>query len=149
MELKDITKEAVIISEDATYGEALDMMLEKHTNTLLVSGEGSELVGEVSVSDLFDGMIPLSEDGDAAMSHFKDEASFKEALHKAKETPVSEFMSADYSALTLNDNLMSIAATAIAHERARIPVVDHDEHPIGIISRQGLKQILDKFINNK
>jgi CBS domain-containing protein len=43
---------------------------------------------------------------------------------------------------------MSIAGTAIAHERARIPVVDNENRPVGIISRQGLKQILAKFINH-
>lgn len=149
MELKDITKEAVIISENATYGEALDMMLSKHTNTLLVAGEDGELVGEVSVSDFFDGMIPLTEDGDAAMSHFQDEESFKEALHLAKDTPVFEFMNADFHAITPDDDLVAVAAIAVGHGRARMPVVDHDNRPIGMVSRQGLKQILGKYLHQR
>jgi len=75
--------------------------------------------------------------------------AFIASIEIVKDLPVSEFMSRDYSALTLNDNLMSIAATAIAHERARIPVVDIDNRPIGIISRQGLKQILGRFMDMK
>ncbi len=149
MQLKDITKEAVIISEDATYQEALDMMLNNHTNTLLVTGEDGVLVGEVSVSDLFDGMIPVTEDGDAAMEHFLDEEHFKEALHAAKDTPVFEFMSGDFHAITPDDDLVEVAAAAIAYGRARMPVVDHDNRPIGIVSRQGLKQILGKYLHQK
>ena len=149
MELKDITKEAVIISENATYGEALDVMLSRHTNTLLVVDEAGFLTGEVSVSDLFDGMVPITDDGDAAMSHFQNEDSFKEALHHAKETPVFEFMSADFHSITPDDDIVEVAAIAIAHGRARMPVVDHENRPIGMISRQGLKQILGKYLHQR
>lgn len=149
MELKDITKEAVIISENANYSEALDTMLEQHTNTLLVTDEEGVLTGEVSVSDLFDGMIPISEDGDTAMSHFANEERFKEALHAARETPVFEFMSSDIHPITPEDDLLEVAATAIAQAKARMPIVDHDGRPIGMISRQGLKQILGKYMQQK
>tara|TARA_B100000745_G_C20146277_1_gene393081 strand:+ start:279 stop:815 length:537 start_codon:yes stop_codon:yes gene_type:complete len=149
MELKDITKEAVIISENGTFAEALDMMLNNHTNTLLVSGEDGILVGEVSVSDLFEGMIPITEDGDAAMAHFADEMHFKEALHNAKETPVFEFMSSDFHAITPDDDLVAVAAIAVGHGRARMPIVDHENRPIGMVSRQGLKQILGKYMHQR
>lgn len=149
MELKDITKEAVIISENSTFAEALDMMLNNHTNTLLVTDDDSILVGEVSVSDLFAGMVPISEDGDAAMAHFVDEEHFKEALHNAAETPVFEFMSSDFHSITPEDNLVAVAAIAVGHGRARMPVVDHENHPIGMVSRQGLKQILGKYMRQR
>jgi len=149
MELKDITKEAVIISENGTFGEALDLMLNKHTNTLLVANDDGVLVGEVSVSDLFEGMIPLAEDGDAALAHFQSEENFKQAVHAAKEKPVFEFMSADFHAITPGDDLVSIAAIAVGHNRARMPIVDHENHPIGMVSRQGLKQILGKYLHQK
>lgn len=147
MQLKDITKDAVLISENATYGEALDMMLASHTNTLLVTDTDGELVGEVSVSDLFDGMIPQVEDGDSALAHFSDDVRFAEALQQAKDTPVFEFMSADFHAITPDDNLVTIAAIAIGQGKARMPVVDHENHPIGMVSRQGLKQILAKYLH--
>ncbi len=149
MELKDITKEAVVISENGTFGEALDLMLNKHTNTLLVAGEEGELVGEVSVSDLFEGIVPIREDGDAALKHFQSDENFKKAVHDAKETPVFEFMSCDFHAVTPDDDIMEVATIAVAHGRARMPVVDHDDRPIGMISRQGLKQILGKYLHQK
>ena len=147
MQVKDIIKPAVIISETDTFEIALKAMITQQTNTLLVTNENGELSGEVTVADLLDAIVPDTLDGGAVLDHFKTDDAFIASIDVARDLPVAEFMSLDYSALTLNDNLISIVATAIAHERARIPVVDVDNRPIGIISRQGLKQILAKFMD--
>jgi len=148
MQLKDITKQAFVISENATFGEALSMMLNNHTNTLLVTNDEGELSGEVGVSDLFDGIIPISFDGDEALAHLANEEAFKQTVKDSKETPVFEFMNSDYTTVHPDDSIMDVASVAITHQRARIPVVDHDNHPIGIISRQGLKQILGIYLQS-
>ncbi len=149
MQVKDIVKPAVIISENDTFESALTAIVTQHTNTLLVVNEDGELTGEVTVTDLFGAVVPDTLNGSEVIDHFTTDDAFIASVDVAKDLPVSEFMSQDYSALTLKDNLMAIVATAISHERARIPVVDNDNHPIGIISRQGLKQILYKFMNKK
>jgi len=149
MELKDIIKEATVVSENGTFDEALSLMLTNHTNTLLVTNEEGVLSGEVSVSDLFDGIIPLSFDGDQALAHLQSEDIFAQTVKEAKETPVFEFMNSDYTTVHPDDSIMDVASIAITHQRARIPVVDHDNRPVGIISRQGLKQILGRYLHNK
>lgn len=149
MQVKDIVKPAVIISEDDTFETALKAMNTQHTNTLLVTDEKGMLCGEVTVADLLDAVVPDTLNGSQVIEHFANDDAFIASIGVAKDLPVSEFMSLDYSPLTLNDDLMSIIATAIAHERARIPVVDADNRPIGIISRQGLRQILVKFLGAK
>ncbi|MCA9362494.1 CBS domain-containing protein [Candidatus Kaiserbacteria bacterium] len=146
MQVKDIVKPAVIVSETDTFADALHAMITQHTNTVLVTDENGELSGEVTVADLLDAVVPDTLDGSAVIDHFSTDDAFIASIDVVRDLPVSEFMSFDYSPLTLKDNLMSIVATAIAHERARIPVVDDENHPIGIISRQGLKQILAKFM---
>lgn len=146
MQVKDIVKPAVIVSETDTFASALTAMITQHTNTLLVTNEDGELTGEVTVADLLDAVVPDTLNGSEVIEHFTTDEAFIASIEVAKEIPVTEFMSYDYSPLTLNDSLMPIVATAIAHQRARIPVVDRDNRPIGIISRQGLKQILYKFM---
>lgn len=146
MEVKDIVKPAVIVSEDDTFETALKAMMDQKTNTLLVVDEAGILSGEITVADLLDAVVPDTLTGDQVMEHFKDDAAIAASIDAARALPVSEFMSVDYTALELNDDLMSIIATAIAHQRARIPVVDKENRPVGIISRQGLKQVLGKYI---
>lgn len=142
MELKDIIKEAVVISENATFRETLSAMVAQQTNTLLViDGEG-KLVGEVGVSDLMDAVMPEYLDGDSIAANFATEEMFEEAVQNAADKGVQDFMNMETAPVHLDDGLMAVAATAIAHQRARIPVVDHDDRPIGIVSRRGLKQLL-------
>jgi len=149
MELKEVTKEAVVISEHASFAKALDAMLNQHTNTLLVVNEAGQLTGEVSVSDLFDGIIPLEFDGDDVLEYLKDETKFADAVRGANDTPVFDFMSTDFTTVRPDSSIMEVAAVAVTHQRARIPVVDHADRPVGMISRQGLKQILGKFMHDE
>ncbi len=149
MELKDITKEAVTVSEYTTLGEALELMLTAHTNTLLVTDDDGKLIGEVSVSDLFDGIVPPSVNGDTAITILQNEAAFANAVHEARDTAVTDFMSSDFDSVYPDSTLIEVAAIAIAHGRGRIPVVDHEDRPIGMISRQGLKHILGRFLHQK
>lgn len=149
MELKDITKEAVLISEDATFVDALEAMVKQQTNSLLVVDKDGALTGEISVSDLLDAIVPEYLDGDSIAAHFATEEMFEEAVRDASVKPVSEFMAMDIEPVHVKDGLMAVAANAIAHQNARIPVVDDDNHPVGVISRRGLKHILAKFLNIK
>lgn len=146
MKAQDITKPAVVISEDSSLAEAVQRMLTEHTNTLLVSGENGVLVGEVSVSDLLDATIPDNLSGDDVLKQFATEDQLVKAVRTAADRPVHEFMVRDFSTVTADDELITIVSNAIGFQRARIAVVDHDGRPIGIISRQGLKQILGKYL---
>lgn len=146
MEVKDIIKDAVLIGEEASFSDALRKMISEKTNTLLVTDEEGKLSGEVSVTDLLDAIVPEYLDGDSIAANFATEEMFEEAVKDAAEKQVQFFMSHDYSAVKLSDGLMTIAATAIGHQRARIPVVDDEDRPIGMISRQGLKHILAKYL---
>jgi len=145
-QLASIIKPAVVIPETATLAEALHAMNTGRSNTLLVVNEAGELSGEVSVSDLFDAIIPANITGDQAINHLSDDASFKAAVQHAKDTPVFEFVSTDFDTVTPDDSLLQVAAVTIGQGRARIAVVDHDRRPVGIISRSGLKQLLEAYL---
>ena len=100
----------------------------------------------ITLRNEFVTLIPMTMDPDDVIGSIKNEPAFIESVKEAKETPIFDFMSTDYTTVTPDDTIMDVAAVAIAHQQARMPVVDHDGHPVGIISRQGLKQILGKFM---
>ena len=149
MELRDITREAIVIREDASFKDAITRMVREQTNSLLVVNENAELSGEIGVSDLLDAIVPLSMDGDSVLSSLGTEKEFADAVKNASDILVSDFMNADIQSVTVGDSLISIAAIAITHGSARIPVVDQENRPIGVISRRGLKHILAKFLGIK
>lgn len=147
MEIRDLTKEAVLISEEATFKDAIERMIRKQTNSLIVTNAAGELSGEVKVSDLLDAIVPEYLDGDSIAANFATEEMFERAVDDAANKLVKDFMTVDVVPVRVDDSLMAIAATAIAHQTAHIPVVDHDNKPIGVISRRGLKHILAKYLN--
>ena len=147
MQIKDIAKEAVVINENATFHDAISTMVKKQTNSLLVVNDEGMLTGEVNVSDLLDAIVPEYLDGDSIIEKFSTEEAFKDAVKNASEKTVAEFMTVDIQPIHVDDSLMTIAATAIANQTAHIPIVDHDERPIGFVSRRGLKHILAKYLN--
>lgn len=147
MEIRKLAKEAVLINEDATFREAVELMVRRQTNSLLVVNEEGILTGEVKVSDLLDAIVPLEIDADAVLTDLGTEQGFAKAVKDTEAKEVRDFMSVDIQPIYVDDSLIAIAGTAISHQTAHIPIVDHDDHPIGIISRRGLKHILAKYLD--
>ena len=147
MEVKDIIKEAVTVDEDASFKDAVALMIDKQTNSLLVTNETGELTGEVTVSDLLEAIVPDFLSGDSVAAHFATNEMFDEAVHDTAEKQIKFFMSTDFSPVRENESAMAIAANAIAHNRVRIPVVNDENIPVGIISRRGLKHIIAGSLN--
>jgi len=142
MELKDIIKESVSISEEASFKDAVSLMMTEKTNSLLVTDNNGLLTGEVSVTDLLDAIVPDYLDGDSVAAHFASTAMFEDATKETQELLVKLFMSTKITPVKLTDGIMEVATNAIAHKSVRIPVVDADGKPAGIISRRGLKHII-------
>lgn len=149
MELKDITKEAICAPADTTFRDAVSLMLEKQTNVLLITDENNKLIGVASVTDLLDAVVPEYLDNDSVAAHFATPEMFESAIRESENKPIRDFMSTEISSVQADEGLMSVAVIAISNRRLRIPVVDSEGHPVGIISRQGLKRIIAEFLANR
>lgn len=145
MDIKAIVKDVAVIPDTYTFIETLDAMENRKTNTLLVTDEDGRLCGEVTVANLLEVIIPDTLNGDEIMVRFSSDKGLKDGIKNALEVPVADFMSYDISPIEMEDNMLTVIATALTHQRTRIPVVDKDGRPVGIISRQGLKHIIKKF----
>lgn len=142
MEVQQIIKEAITITEEASFKDAVTMMIAKQTNSLIVVDKDGKLVGEVSVTDLLDAVVPEYLDGDNIAAHFASSDMFTDAVADIAEQEVRYFMDTDVETVRETEGIMSIAGAAIANKRARIPVVNEAHEPVGIISRRGLKHII-------
>lgn len=149
MELKDIIKPAITVPQTATFEEAVSLMIEAQTNSLLVINESGALVGEVNVTDLLDAVVPEYLEDDAIAAEFATTDMFANAIEAAKSQKVSDFMAKDMTVIEDNDSLMLAAQIAIKEKTARIPVVNASKQPVGIISRRGIKQLLADFLGIK
>lgn len=149
MEIRDLAKEAVCISEDSTFREAISLMVRKETNTLLVTNEEGKLSGEVHIAHLLNAVVPDYLDPDKVLDELSTDEGFGKAVKAAAEKEVRDFMSVDTQPVFVDGLFVDIAGNAIANSTEQIPVVDHDNRPIGVISRKGLKHILAKYLGIK
>lgn len=149
MEVKDILKEAVTISEDTSFKDAIALMIEKKTNSLLVTNEAGELIGEVSVADLLRAVVPEYLSDDSVAAHFATGDMFDESVQDAAEKQVTFFMTTKTHPVKATESVMAVATNAIAYNRVRIPVVDEDNKPVGMVSRRGLKHIIGDALGIK
>lgn len=149
MDLRDLKKEAVIINEDLNFQDALELMMSKKTNEVfVVNGEG-KLTGEITVADLLNAIVPEYSDPDNILENLSTEDGFKAAVADAKGKLVSDFMTVNVQPVQMEDSLLTIASTALANQTEHIPIVDNEHHPIGVISRRGIKHILAKYLGLK
>ena len=95
------------------------------------------------------GIVPDYLEPDRVLEELATESGFAKAVKAAGDKLVSDFMSVDFEAVHVGDNLLTIAGTAITHSTESIPVVDDEDHPIGVISRMGLKKILAEYLDIK
>lgn len=147
MEVKDIIKEANTIKKTASFRDAIKKMMGEKTNSLLVIDEAGKLVGEITISELLGAIVPDYLSGDAIAAHFVSNEMFEEAISDTAEKSVEFFMSTKIAPVELDEELMVVAIQAVANETVRIPVVDKEGKPVGIISRRGLKHIIGHALN--
>jgi nucleotide-binding universal stress UspA family protein len=146
--IKDIMIEPVLINNDATFIEVLQRMLKYRTNSLLVVNKRGVLVGRVQSLNLLWKIKPGYLDANLAAlaSHFIDEGAFRDACIKEKDTPLEEFMEKDPTMLKPESSLMEAALVAIEDRHARIPVVNAEKIPVGIVTRTELKRVMGFYL---
>ena len=145
--IQDIMRKAVLIGQDAVFIDALRKMIIDKTNSLIVVNKAGKLVGEIQSFDLIRQVVPGYVVSDEIAAHFATEEIFKDACEAAKNIPIEKFMDKDPKTITLQSSLVEAAVIALTHGQSRIPVVDEQNQPLGVLSRTELKQVIGKFIN--
>jgi len=145
--IQDIMRKAVLIGPDAVFVDALRKMIVDKTNSLLVVSKTGKLVGEIQSFELIRQVVPGYVVSDEIAAHFATGEIFKEACEAAKGIPIEKFMTKDPQTITLKSSLVEAAVIGMAHGQSRIPVVDEQDKPLGVLTRTELKQVIGKFIN--
>ena len=145
--IQDIMKKAVLIGHDAVFVDALREMITNNTNSLIVVNRTGRLVGEIQTFDLIRQVVPGYITSDEIAAHFVTEEIFKEACEAARDVPIEKFMKKDPRTITPKSSLMEAVVIAMAHGQSRVPVVDEEHRPLGVISRTELKQVIAKYID--
>ncbi len=147
--VKEIMRKAHIISDDKTFYDAIKQMIEEKTNSLVVVDKEGKLVGLLNTGMLIAEVVPDYLEEDAIAAHFANEDIFIEDVKKAQKSPIKKFMMKDPYYIQGEASLMELAVLALSNKQFRIPVVDKDKKPVGIITRTELKKVIGEILNIK
>lgn len=146
-QIKKIMREVKTISDGATFFDALKKMIKERTNSLVVVDDGGRVVGMVNTGEMIREVVPdYLEEDNAITAHFADREMFMEDVKKAKDVPIKKFMISDVATVDAEDSLMEVAVIAISNRQLRIPVVDENKKPVGLITRTEIKQVIGDIL---
>lgn len=142
-------KNVCTMKADQTIAEAVDFMVEKKTNSLIITDENNKPVGILSSYSLVRAVVPdyLS---NPITSNFSAEGTFDKYAEKLKEVKIDEIMHKDFHALVENDTMIEAASYSIKGSRRILPVVNRETGELtGAITRTCIKNALYNALHKK
>jgi predicted transcriptional regulator len=135
-------KKVTRIYEDASVGDALEVLVKHKFNGILVFSRKERLVGIFCIQDLTRAIVPqeMQENINLASAMYKHNF-FKEICEKVKKQKVKEVMRKDFFKLSLETHLMVVAAEFLTTDLYVFPVIEKNE-VMGVVTRSELKKAL-------
>ncbi|GAB5602470.1 hypothetical protein FJNA_09950 [Thermus sp. FJN-A] len=145
MKVRDVMVSPVVsVPLGTTLDRVADLMTANRIGSVLVVDEKGKLVGIVTESDfLKERGIPFSTfRAPLLLGRFLEGEQLERILREAKATRVEEIMTAPVHAVGPEAPLREVLETMLAYDINRIPVVDGEGRPVGIVSRFDLLRFL-------
>lgn len=140
--IENIMRPASVVQDSVTFRDVLTKMIEEKKNSMLVVDAGGKLVGLVNAKALVRRAVPDYLEEDVLAARYATEAMFKEEAEKVADIPVTDFMIADVKTIKLSDSVMYAAIVGLAGSNMRVPVLDDDGRPLGLLTRTEIKQLI-------
>lgn len=137
------------IQESMTVEEALEFLIKKHFNGVVVLNKAEQVAGVLSLQDIAAAIVPeeIRENSVLAEAMYKPDF-FREQCHAMRHKKVKDIMRADVVKATPETDVMEIIAEFLNNDLYIVPVVD-GEKAIGIVTRSEIKSALAKGMDLK
>lgn len=135
---------------DMTIKEAVRLMVDKKTNSLIIVDDDNKPVGTLSSYSLIKEVVPVYLQSNPASSQFDIEGTFDKHADKVKDKKIGDVIKGDVHKLTEDDAMIEAAAYALKSSKRLLAVVDKDGVLVGAITRTCIKNALYKvFYGNE
>jgi len=146
MTVASIMREAITISVHVSSKEALNAMVCKKTNALVVIDDDGVFVGLINTRIYIEQAIPEYVTNDEIAAQFANECVFRKSVEKIADVPIKDLMVENVSTIAPDDNLLKAAILATKNRQIRIPVLDENNKPIGLLSQTEIKHLIASYL---
>ncbi len=144
--VSEIMRDVNIISADTNFKEALAAMVCKKTNSLVAVDAEGKYVGLIDARIFIEHAVPSYISNDEIAAHYASEELFRDAVTQVADTPIVELMEKNIETIGAEESLMKVAVIATKNRQIRIPVLDAEKKPIGLLTRTEIKQLIGTFL---
>jgi len=151
MFVKDyMLKNVCTISDNDTLEKAIEIMVEKKTNGLVVIDKNNEIVGTLSSFAIAKSIVPDFLKDDPNSSIYETEGIFDKYVKESSGAKVSEVMYKDVHVLTHDDAMIEAASFSAHADHRMMPVVKKGTNEIvGIVTRTSIKNACFNALKKK
>lgn len=143
MEIKDIMRKSVIIDQDSTLEQVVEKMFNEEVNSILVIDSDWVLVWSVDIVTLIKTIVPeYVWKRDLSVANFATETIFEEYIKDNKDKKVKYFMLHEPKLIQEWSSILWACIKVTEWRQARIPVVNSENKPVWVVTRNWVKDFL-------
>lgn len=139
-------RKAVLVDINATLKDVVEQMAKEDVNSILVVDNDNKLIWSVDIVTLMKKIVPeYIGSRDMSVANFTTEEIFEGFIDDNKDVKVKYFMLETPKTVKQDSSILNACVIATEWRQTRIPVVNSENEPVWVITRQGVK----KFLANK
>lgn len=132
----------------ATFLEAIEIMIKKKRNGLVVVDRKNKVVGMLSTLHFIKHIVPDYLEDDKHLAAFEAGDIFVKRTKEVRNDPIKLFMNTEYHPVKAEDSLMEAATLMSEFNVRHLPVVDNQGILIGYITRTDIKKAIEKILTD-
>lgn len=150
MQIKDLIvdvhhKHATLIHEEVSLREALDLMIRRALNALVVVNNKDQVVGVLSSQDIAAATLPSEMQENISLTEaMYQEGFFEELCQQLGDKKVKDVMRKDYITVDPHTPILEILADFLHHDLYAVPVINDKQNTVGILTRTDIKKAVGR-----
>lgn len=134
------------ILANSSLKEAVKIMLNEHTNGLVVVDQERRVVGMLSSWDVIQYIVPDYLEEDKHLASFESGDVFAQRIEQLAEEPIENFMTKQVHATKQSHTLMEAATLLSEFKIRQLPVVDDEGKLVGYLNRTDMKKAIGQVL---
>lgn len=140
---------AITLNKDSTFRDAVELMLKKHTNGIVIIDNENKVAGILSSWDLIQYLVPDYLEEDKHLASFETGDTFSTRIDELENDSIMNFASKKVHTIKKTHSIMEAAALLSEFHIRQLPVVDDENKLIGYLNRTDVKKAIGDVLKIK
>lgn len=139
----------ITLDQTSTFRDAVELMIEKHTNGIVIIDKDNKVAGILSSWDLIQYLVPDYLEEDKHLASFESEDTFSARIKELENDPITKFASTKVHTIKETHSIMEAAALLSEFHIRQLPVVDDEGKLVGYLNRTDIKKAIGDVLEIK